>query len=762
MAEDTQAACASTLSPASLKPIRKTPPPPKLNLDDCRSIVTPTTASTSTNASSSSGTAFVFTSRTIRSLHGRSQSIKDAQQHPHSASDTVSTPGSSVPSIPSTPSPTSSGRIFGKPNLTHALLARHSHGAVDARYIVSPNMRAAGFVPLAYTPSAQPRTPVSPASISPAPTPIDPPPFPPIVFVSPASVMTTPMWDYQRNLDYSLTKPMSSSASSVRSVSVSPSEHAGTPAKPSVSSHGAASEMSSPMSALTPSTSSRTPISQESSQLSIFSVLSEASSRTSLPSIASPVAQGKARERAADMDQSAEAPADGYPFPNTPVRATRHVPLTFYASSSVGGLEAVSNAPSTAGSTASGSVTPLAPSPSSSVSSLPRSSISMSGSSSSGSGSLSPLPLRTLARRPRTLVPKPKEQKEASSSRNNGMSLTELCSLSPRAWVSDVGMLPPYGGTAARTQAARGRTRTASTRSSSSRSTSEARNDGEEARSAVEATEKIVLLDVPAAIEEEPAEENPSEVQLEVKEPATIKVTPLLPPVELIGEVVDEVQLEKEKIKGKERHRGREKDRDRDREKEREKGERRRQKGKAKKSSSHSSSQVSTNTTPSPTREGKQKEKEHGSRKGSRKDRTRSTKEKALGFASSAYSSFSFPPRSSKSKHAHTLGDLDASLEHERAREAAEQAKGLVLAHLERDRQHARETEQWSVAKPHKVSGPLFLSSIASCAVRMALRDPEACARLSFRHGDAHDYSRLGAFITSDDIGSCSRRSGRW
>lgn len=193
-------------------------------------------------------------------------------------------------------------------------------------------------------------------------------------------------------------------------------------------------------------------------------------------------------------------------------------------------------------------------------------------------------------------------------------------------------------------------------------------------------------------IEETPESEKPVVVEIASetseacpeKSPEN-KVAPLLPSIVLDGEEldeVDEVQMEKDKFK--ERHRGREKDRDRDRERDREKErERRRVKGKGK-ARKHSSSP--TSTTSSSGMEGKEKEKVR------LRERTRSTKEKALG-----YTSFSFP-------HSHTLA------ERERAREAAEQAKGIVLARRERDREHARQTEMWQAEKDvrsthsHKVS----------------------------------------------------------
>ncbi|THG95412.1 hypothetical protein EW026_g6237 [Hermanssonia centrifuga] len=164
----------------------------------------------------------------------------------------------------------------------------------------------------------------------------------------------------------------------------------------------------------------------------------------------------------------------------------------------------------------------------------------------------------------------------------------------------------------------------------------------------------------------------------------TEEVVPSLSPaISLDSDEKDELKIAKKK----EKHRGREKDRDRDREKEREKEqERRRLKGKHKKAPSSSP----TSTTPSPGHDGKEKDTASLRRV---KDR-RSTKERVLG---QGYSSYTFPPREANTtdSHAHILGQHDAAFEREKARMAGELAKGKVLAHRERDRQYARQTEMW-------------------------------------------------------------------
>lgn len=223
--------------------------------------------------------------------------------------------------------------------------------------------------------------------------------------------------------------------------------------------------------------------------------------------------------------------------------------------------------------------------------------------------------------------------------------------------------------------------------------------------------------------------------QVQIEEPQPKKATPLLPLQELDeDELLDEVQREKEKMKEqekeREKHRGREKDR-----------ERRRHKTKSTTSQSHSSSSP-TSTTPSPDREDKKgKGKEHASRKG--KDRTRSTKDKSMTYTS-AYSSFSFPPREARvGTHIHTLGGRNLALEREREREAAAQAKDLVLAHRERDRAHARQTEAWQAEKDvrgtHKVRPCLFYRGLV---VTQLVRLRSCCIGISNRFcSDAYPWS---------------------
>ncbi|KAH9894201.1 hypothetical protein C8Q73DRAFT_781496 [Cubamyces lactineus] len=188
-------------------PRRASPPPKFINLDDCKPILSTTTTNTSTNSSINGQTAFVFTSsRTLRAL----QRQEENGSHPL-------TPGSSVASSPATPpTPSSSSSNGGgryRAQLTLSQLTRHSEGAIDARSLIGPKMRAAGFVNLPHTLGARsdlgsigapsPTLSQLPVSALFPPTPSDPPKFPPIVFLNPTVVAALPMWEYQLDPQWS-------------------------------------------------------------------------------------------------------------------------------------------------------------------------------------------------------------------------------------------------------------------------------------------------------------------------------------------------------------------------------------------------------------------------------------------------------------------------------------------------------------------------------------------------------------------------------
>ncbi|KAI0829382.1 hypothetical protein BC628DRAFT_1417115 [Trametes gibbosa] len=192
---------------------RKTPPPAFINLDDCKPILSTTTANTSTNSSRNGTTAFVFTSsRTLRALQDEA--------------DRRGSPGSPAVSSPATPpTPSSSASSYGarsRAQLTLSQLTKHSEGAIDARSLIGPKMRAAGFVDLPHTLAsrsdlAMTAAPSSPSTTLPVSsylesTPIDPPNLPPIVFVHPSTAIALPIWDYQ-------TKPLWHSSTGLRKAS---------------------------------------------------------------------------------------------------------------------------------------------------------------------------------------------------------------------------------------------------------------------------------------------------------------------------------------------------------------------------------------------------------------------------------------------------------------------------------------------------------------------------------------------------------------
>ena len=151
----------------------------------------------------------MFTSsRTLRAL--QYQEDYGHRLSPHSPAV------SSGPPSPSTPatSPYAESYLSGKQraSLTLSQLVRHSEGAVDARRLLGPKMRAAGFVRLPDTlpersSSSTPSSPSTFCSVSAFVSPpkiINPPKFPPIVFINPTAVATAPMWEYQREMSWSL------------------------------------------------------------------------------------------------------------------------------------------------------------------------------------------------------------------------------------------------------------------------------------------------------------------------------------------------------------------------------------------------------------------------------------------------------------------------------------------------------------------------------------------------------------------------------
>ncbi|OJT07333.1 hypothetical protein TRAPUB_1799 [Trametes pubescens] len=178
---------------------RKSPPPTFINLDDCKPILATTTTNTSTNSSNHGTTAFVFTSsRTLRALQDR----EDRRASPGS-------PPVPSPATPPTPSTSSSCASRHRAQLTLTQLTKHSEGAIDARALIGPKMRAAGFVNLPHTFASRSEAGFPGALSQAFPVsshfplmPSDPPNFPPVLFVNPSVAATLP-WDYQREVPWS-------------------------------------------------------------------------------------------------------------------------------------------------------------------------------------------------------------------------------------------------------------------------------------------------------------------------------------------------------------------------------------------------------------------------------------------------------------------------------------------------------------------------------------------------------------------------------
>lgn len=176
---------------------RKSSPLP--DPDDWKARVTTTTTNTSTNSATNPSHAFVFaSSRTVRSLHSRPNTYDDIGSL-LAAGLADSIPLGQTRSSSSSTSSSTRPRRSKNPSLSSAQLARHSSGATDARFIVSPSMRAAGFVPLYNNRQPDRALPPPCLAASDVPTPMYPPCFPPLVFVSYASAGTPPAWVYQES-----------------------------------------------------------------------------------------------------------------------------------------------------------------------------------------------------------------------------------------------------------------------------------------------------------------------------------------------------------------------------------------------------------------------------------------------------------------------------------------------------------------------------------------------------------------------------------
>ncbi|CAL1702138.1 unnamed protein product [Somion occarium] len=439
-----------TSVPTSPKgPSSKFPPPPKLKLDAFKPILSTTATNTSSNSSSNPSTAFVFTSS--RTTHSGLSS----------ASGSPATP-------PASPSTDLLYAQKPRPTLTASQLARHSLGALDARCIVGPSMRAAGFVPLAHnlSPHSYPHQQAHPLSSLPTssgdgapsssgststafPTPTDPPPFPPIMFVNPTAVTAVPMWDYQKQSGWSTSggkNVVGLSISSPQSSSASPLGPAFVPMSVSEvqpSTHHLQSGESYSSSAMS---------SRSASSAGIFSPIPSSSSMSSVPSALSElVAEESLRQKSVTRTSSSigtHSPlpvVDGYPFPHTPPRSRTESRSPAISTASSTGISAYTTA--TERSPLSTYAIPVDDSTSvaSSVTSASWKRTSTIRGDVSAARPL-PAPVQAVGTKPPSFRQSARMAKEGNrpSSQVSQLSLTELCDRSSRAWVAEPDVYGPF------------------------------------------------------------------------------------------------------------------------------------------------------------------------------------------------------------------------------------------------------------------------------------------------------------------------------
>ncbi|KAH8106051.1 hypothetical protein BXZ70DRAFT_904117 [Cristinia sonorae] len=386
-----------SVSPSSLptQPLRKSPPPPKLDLDDCKPNYATTTTNTSSNASQNSGVAFVFTSsRTSRHVHPSPATATPISPSP------LSSPGGTACSSNSSAT-TTRGVQPSRPSLPISHLAKHSQGALVARCVVGPSMRAAGFVPLAHNLHTADRRNTFPA-IAAVPTPVEPPPFPPIMFFR----TSMPTKNSSNTNEYTIGGRVH--AQGLSTILGSPSAH-----------------------------ESSSAASTSSSCSSIFSTPPSAStSLSTLPSLSlDPDSERGCKQDEVDTNTvyrlSSTTPprlcsdVDGYPFPHTPPRKSSFsTTTTFSPRSSVSGASFT---------TASEGLLAL---------SADASSHAIAGDNTRASRSRShTAPAAPLVRKLPTppsfrQTPAPPCSEPKFRPRDGDSSLTELCDCSPRAWVT--------------------------------------------------------------------------------------------------------------------------------------------------------------------------------------------------------------------------------------------------------------------------------------------------------------------------------------
>lgn len=657
--------------PHSSSPLlRRSPPPPKINLDNCRPFISPNT--TFTNTSSNSATSFIFaSSRTTRSIHSAlSPTFPD-----------FPTPSMSPGTPPVSPTASTSRSHRSRPSLSSAQLAKHSQGALDARCIVGPNMRAAGFIPLSHTltPITNPQLLPSPTD-SPLPTPgstgiptpNDPPPFPPIIFVNPSMVTSTPMWDYQRSLGWGISgkQAMGFSVSASTSTAPPPLGPAFVHVPPS-ESHSCPSDPPPSLPSVPHSSTSSSQMSK--ATFSPFSLFADSSS-SSAPSVASSVSlHSKSKSKARIVPSKAPvSTSDGYPFPLTPPRQrkTSNTPSNASISTTTSAYQTADEEDPLLSAVTPSSVSPVQKS-STAVARHSSSSISFAGSSHQAHNPTALTHSRSKASRETNEFGTPSfiiaRRTRRYGTHDRELSLTELCDSSSHVWSTDVDCLGPLPSShnSSTTSLSGGRTSTGSSRPGSSASGStQARGRTKDRNGRVECEQVVEKLDAPTMdhIVEE-----------------------LEKPIAQVGKVEEEKVLEVEEVVVKEDIWEAVKERAQVREKGKHK-----EKSKSDKSDDDNQSKGSTR---------------------SKGDRTSNRSRGSSGHAQYSYSSFSFPPNTTRERKTspHHLGDsLLTNKEHEpmtnskehrdhhhRERTQRDRKLGaLVQAHRDRDREQAKQSER--------------------------------------------------------------------
>ncbi|KAI0092584.1 hypothetical protein BDY19DRAFT_493191 [Irpex rosettiformis] len=656
------------LSPGSVSYRRRSPPPPRLNLEGCKPILATATTTTNTpnNAASRPSTAFVFASSlTLRNFHNYQSPTWNPALLPAEDTNVSSKGANSVPSTGTVTCESMQKHGWEKPKLSPAQLARHSSGALDARCTVSSDMRAAGFVPLTRSSSSAPSALSTPA-MTPLPTPEHPPHFPPMVFINPAQMTNVSMWDYQRRLAYG---PLIGLGF--------------TTANDSPSSNPAMSAAQSPSELFQPS-HSYSPISSVSSSSLLLAMSGSLSNVTSVPSLAPQSPPRLLRPLCGRFEQYTPGEngtlsvykddvlgVDDYPFSrqlftNLPAEPSPHglaSPMELHTMTASGSIASLAQS--------SLGTPPVEPTPST--------------VQCETSPVFSMNPRRPKAKSVQFNTPSFKskvaqecEQKlrEKSHATKTPVGITELCSDSPFAWYTDPLVLPrtpsdSFSGIGSYSSMSLASSNSGSSKWRPSVVLSREKSPGGMGTVSIAPSNPSGSETVNVAIVEQPRQEK-LEQGGEVVGPTGVGREDV---DEAVVEGLKGGDTESEKCS---RH-GRQRDKDKDWEIERE--ERREQRRLKMREA------------------GLNAVSENGGTKPWSSYKSNKVKGKSPKATVAAYSEI-FPPKDVRLslEHPHILGSYDAVLVKERSREAGKAVKDQVLAHRERDREHARLTNRWSLS----------------------------------------------------------------